>query len=73
MGRDEEIRALKDKIAPDLLAIEGVGAVGADSRGLNVYLVRDSSAVRERVEKAVRAHAGDLRIQFVISGDFRVQ
>ena len=72
MYRNDELDALRARLAPELLAIQGVAAVGNSSEALNVYLSAESEAVRRgQVEEIVRRYAGEAPIHFVVSGDFR--
>jgi hypothetical protein len=70
MYRNDELDALRARLAPELLAIEGVSAVGNSSDALNVYLSADSDSVRGQVEELVRGSAGEAPIHFIVSGDF---
>jgi hypothetical protein len=72
MYRHDELDALRARLAPKLLAIEGVAAVGNSSDALNVYLSADSDAVRGRVKELVHGYANEAPIHFVVSGDFWV-
>jgi hypothetical protein len=72
MYRTDELDALRARLAPDLIAIEGVAAVGNGPDTLQVYLSAESDAVRGRVEEMVRRHAGEVPITFVVSGEFKL-
>jgi hypothetical protein len=72
MYRNDELDALRARLAPELLAVKGVTAVGNSSDALNVYLSEDSEAVRRQVEEIVHGYAGEAPIHFVVSGDFRL-
>lgn len=72
MYRNDELNALRARIAPELLAVQGVAAVGNSSDALNVYLSAESESVRRQVEEIVRRHAVEAPVHFVVSGDFRL-
>jgi hypothetical protein len=65
--------AVKEKLAPALMRIAGVLAVGVRSQGLTVYLADDSNEVRHNVAKVVASESreGDVPLHFEISARFR--
>jgi hypothetical protein len=72
MYRSDELDSLRARLAPELLAIDGVAAVGSSTEALNVYLSAESDAVRGRVEEAVRRYGDEIPINFVVSGHFNL-
>jgi len=70
---EAELVALKTKLAPAVLAIEGVSGLGVGEKSVNVYLERDDQELRTEVEHKVRALAGNAPLSFVVSGAFRPQ
>jgi hypothetical protein len=72
MYRSDELDSLRARLAPELLAIDGVAAVGNSAEALNVYLSAESEAVRRRVEEVVGHHAHEIPINFVLSGNFNL-
>jgi hypothetical protein len=72
MYRSDELNSLRARLAPELLAIEGVAAVGNSADALNVYLSAESEAVRGRVQEAVQRYGDEIPIHFVISGQFNL-
>jgi hypothetical protein len=72
MYRSDELDALRTRLAPELLAIDGVAAVGSSSDALNVYLSAENEAVRRQVQGAVGRYGSEVPIKFVVSGDFNL-
>jgi hypothetical protein len=80
MGRDGDqgdrtagldLRALKARVSPRLLAIDGVTGVGIAGRTLAVYLEADSEAVRQEVAALLDAEAPGVPVSFTVTGWFR--
>jgi hypothetical protein len=72
MYQSDELDSLRGRLAPELLAIDGVAAVGSSADALNVYLSAESEAVRRQVREAVGRHGDEIPIHFVVSGDFNL-
>jgi hypothetical protein len=68
-----DVRGLKTRLSPRLLAIRGVVGLGLPGGRLTVYLEEDSEAVRARVREAVEAEEKDAAVDFVVSGRFRAR
>ena len=72
MPADADVKALKNRVAPRLLAIDGVTGLGTPGGVLVVYLENDSAALRQQVDAALRAEGvPDTRI--VVTGGFKAQ
>ena len=72
MYRSDELDGLRARLAPELLAIDGVAAVGNSADEMNVYLSAESEAVRGRVNEAVGRYGNEIPIHFVVSGNFNL-
>jgi hypothetical protein len=72
MYRSDELDSLRARLAPELLAIDGVAAVGNSADALNVYLSAESEAVRRQVQEAVGRHGDEIPVNFVVSGHFNL-
>jgi len=72
MYRSDELDSFRDRLAPELLAIDGVAAVGSSAYALNVYLSAENEAVRRQVQEAVGRYGEEIPINFVVSGHFNV-
>ena len=72
MYRSDQLDSLRARLAPELLAIDGVAAVGNSADALNIYLSAESEAVRGRVRQIVRRFGDEVPIQFVVSGNFNL-
>jgi hypothetical protein len=72
MYRSDELDSLRARLAPELLAIDGVAAVGNSAEALNVYISAESAAVRQRVREAVGRYGSEIPINFVVSGKFNL-
>lgn len=72
MYRSDQLDALRARLAPELLAIEGVAAVGNSADALNVYLSAESEMVRTQVKEVVGRYGDEVPIQFVVSGSFNL-
>jgi len=72
MYRSDELDSLRARLAPELLAIDGVAAVGSSAEALNVYLSAENEAVRRQVREVVGRHGDAIPINFVVSGYFNV-
>jgi hypothetical protein len=72
MYRSDELDSLRAGLAPELLAIDGVAAVGNSADALNVYLSAESEVVRRRVEEVVGHHGDEIPINFILSGNFNL-
>lgn len=70
MYRSDELDALRARLAPELLAIDGVAAVGNSADALNVYLSSENEAVRRQVQETVGRHGNEIPVHFVVSGNF---
>ena len=71
MARPDLLVKVKELVTPALLALEDVSGTGVGTDALNVYLVQDSRAVRQRVQEIVASVAPDIPISFVVAGEFR--
>jgi hypothetical protein len=72
MAPEPDVKAIKNRVASRLLAIDGVTGLGTPSGVLTVYLERDSDAVRREVSALVAAE-GVPRVEFVVTGAFKAQ
>jgi hypothetical protein len=72
MYRSDQLDALRARLAPELLAIDGVASVGSSADALNVYLSAQDDAVRRQVQEVVGRHGAEIPINFVVSGDFNL-
>ena len=72
MYRSDKLDNLRARLAPELLAIDGVAAVGNSADALNVYLSAENEAVRGRVQEAVRRYGDEIPVHFVVSGRFNL-
>ena len=72
MPPDADVKALKNRVAPRLLAIDGVTGLGTPGGVLVVYLDNDSAALRREVDAALRAE-GVPETHVVVTGEFKAQ
>ena len=68
-----DLRTVKRKLSPRLMALAGVCGVGVSGRRLAVYLVEDRTRVRRAIVAIVEAEAPGVEVAFVISGSFEKQ
>ncbi len=69
---EADVKALKNRVAPRLLAIDGVTGLGTPGGVLVVYLENDSPALRREVDAALRAE-GVPETRVVVTGGFKAQ
>ncbi len=69
---EADVKALKRRVAPRLLAIDGVTGLGTPGGVLVVYLENDSAALRSEVDAALRAE-GVPETHVVVTGEFKAQ
>jgi hypothetical protein len=69
---DGDVKALKKRVAPRLLAIDGVTGLGTPGGVLVVYLENDSAALRREVDAALKAE-GVPETHVVVTGGFKAQ
>ena len=69
----DTIIALKDRLAPALMRIAGVRAVGVRSVGLTVYLDSDSAKIRDEVQSVISNDLSDstVPVHFEMTEGFR--
>jgi hypothetical protein len=65
--------ALKRRLSPLLLEIDGVSGLGVPGGHLTVYLEADDAEVRRRVEEVVARCAAGATLRFEITGRLRKQ
>jgi len=70
---ESQLLKLKQTLAPGMLAIPGVSGIGVGVEGLNVYIEKDDQAIRDQVERHVRAADPQVPIRFVVSGRFKAR
>lgn len=73
MTTDGEIRNLKRRLYPLLLAIHGVSGVGMPRGTVTVYLSEDSEQVRCDVAAIVAREAPAADVRYVVTGAFHPQ
>jgi hypothetical protein len=69
----DALRAVKERLSPDLLRMPGVSGVGISGGKLRVYLSEDSDTLRKAVRARVDAEATDAEVGFEVTGRFRRQ
>ena len=69
---DRDVTALKKRIAPRLLAIDGVTGLGTPGGVLVVYVENDSAVLRREVDAALKAE-GVPETHVVVTGGFKAQ
>ncbi|HEX6885024.1 MAG TPA: hypothetical protein VF530_16735 [Planctomycetota bacterium] len=62
--------AVKRKLSPVLLEIEGVSGLGLPGGRLTVYLVADRAETRRRVQEAAAKVAPGTKLAFEVTGHF---
>ena len=72
MPPEVDLKALKNRLAPRLLAIDGVTGLGTPGGVLVVYLENDSAALRREVDAALKAE-GVPETHVVVTGGFKAQ
>ena len=72
MPPEADLKALKNRLAPRLLAIDGVTGLGTPGGVLVVYLENDSAALRREVDAALKAE-GVPETHVVVTGGFKAQ
>ncbi|OLC01091.1 MAG: hypothetical protein AUH30_00910 [Candidatus Rokubacteria bacterium 13_1_40CM_68_15] len=72
MPPEADLKALKNRLAPRLLAIDGVTGLGTPGGVLVVYLENDSAALRREVDAALRAE-GVPETHVVVTEGFKAQ
>jgi hypothetical protein len=65
--------ALKKRLSPLLLGIEGVSGLGLPGGKLTVYLEAEDAEVRRRVEEVIARLAPGARPLYEVTGRFRKQ
>jgi hypothetical protein len=65
------LRALKRRLSPRLLTLQGVSGVGISSGRLTVYLSEDLVSLRRRLEKILAHEAPGVEVALVATGPFR--
>ncbi len=73
MPNEDELQALKSRLATHLLALEGVSAVGIRGGALAVYLASDTEAVRHAVRDVIDRHAPGVEFNTFAGGRFERQ
>ena len=71
MAADNDLIALKQRLSPHLLEVDGVSGVGVGGDRLNVYLEEDTQRIRDQVGKIIGEHAPNATVSFVVTGGFR--
>lgn len=66
-----DLKALKRRLSPQLLALDGVTGVGIASGKLTVYLSEDLAALRRRLQRILKAEAPGVQVALVPTGVFR--
>lgn len=67
----DDLRSVKQRLAPRLLAIDGVTGVGMREGRLAVYLDGPRDAARRQVSALVGVEAPGTVVEYVESGEFR--
>jgi hypothetical protein len=67
----DDLRSVKQRLAPRLLAIDGVTGVGLREGRLAVYLDGPREAARQQVQALVGARAPGTVVEFFESGELR--
>jgi hypothetical protein len=70
---DPDPAALKRRLSPRLLGVEGVSGVGLPEGKLTVYLVADTEEIRRRVLELVEKLAPGAEPRFEVTGPLRPQ
>ncbi len=65
--------ALKQRVSPQLFAIDGVGALGVSRGGLTVYLDDESDTIRHEVDEVIAREAPDAPVHVVLSAALTVR
>ena len=73
MGQQERLTTLKDALAGQLLALEGVTGVGVGADALHVYLIADDPSTREKADKIIHSLANDVNVKYLVTGQFSAQ
>jgi hypothetical protein len=68
---ERDVSAVKQRLAPRLLGLEGVTGVGARGGRLTVYLDGPRDETRRRVAAIVAAEAQGTVVEFFEGGTFR--
>jgi hypothetical protein len=71
MADADDVRAVKRRLAPRLLGLDGVTGVGVRGKHLAVYLDGPREATRQRVAAVVAAEAPGTVVEYVESGPLR--
>ncbi|MGO9306912.1 MAG: hypothetical protein ACLPPV_02180 [Candidatus Korobacteraceae bacterium] len=66
--RLEDVRS---RIEDELFGLEDVAGVSVKTSEVVVYLVRDSSALRQNIDKIVHTAHPSAHLDFEVSGEFR--
>jgi hypothetical protein len=67
----DELRAVKRRLSPGILAVRGVSGVGISSGRLVIYLKKDLPALRLKLERLLAHEAPDTPFGFQTTGGFR--
>ncbi len=67
----DDLRSVKQRLAPKLLAVDGVTGVGMREGRLAVYLDGPRDAARRQVSALVEAEAPGTIVEYFESGEFR--
>jgi hypothetical protein len=73
MADPGELESLKQRLTPDLMAIDGVSGVGLGADRVHVYLDQDRDDVRAAVKRVLAAHAPSAPVEVIVSGRFSAQ
>ncbi len=73
MPPEPDLKALKSRVAPRLLAIDGVTGVGTPGGVLTVYLEKDGAAIRREVSAVLEAEGAAPNVSYVVTGAFKAQ
>lgn len=66
-----DLKALKRRLSPRLLALEGVSGVGISSGRLTIYLSEDLAALRRRLQRILKSEAPGVEVAMIPTGEFR--
>lgn len=67
----EQLLALKRRLSPRLLALQGVSGIGVSGDRLAIYLTANDSNARRRVRRLLYAEAPEVDFTLVTSGTFQ--
>ena len=73
MPDPKELESWKQRLTPDLMAIDGVSGVGVGPDHVRVYLERDRDDVRAAVARVLAAHAPSAPVELIVTGRFSAQ